>query len=118
MPIIRAGLPASGFYTVAHALGMSGEILAGKLNVPVRTLRHQKKKDALLSPANTEKLVRVARIQQLARSVFSTDQAVAQWLNTPAPALEGLAPIDLVDTDIGGREVEAVLQGIAYGNVM
>ena len=54
----------------------------------------------------------------MARSIFSTDAAVAEWLNAPAPALNGIKPIDLVDTDTGAREIEAVLHGIAYGNVM
>lgn len=63
-------------------------------------------------------MVRIARIQTLARSIFSTDAAVAEWLNAPAPALHGIKPIDLVDTDTGAREIEAVLHGIAYGNVM
>jgi uncharacterized protein (DUF2384 family) len=32
--------------------------------------------------------------------------------------LGGHAPIDLLDTDVGAQEVEALLNGIAYGNVM
>lgn len=76
------------------------------------------KKKVRLSAENSEKLVRIARIQTLARSIFSTDAAVAEWLNAPAPALNGIKPIDLVDTDTGAREIEAVLHGIAFGNVM
>ena len=58
------------------------------------------------------------RVHNLARKVFTTDSAVAQWLESSAPALNGQRPLDLLDTDIGSREVEALLQGIAYGNVM
>ena len=70
------------------------------------------------SPENTGKLVRIARIQTLARAIFSADAAVAEWLNAPAPALNGIKPIDLVDTDTGAHEIEAILHGIEYGNVM
>jgi putative toxin-antitoxin system antitoxin component (TIGR02293 family) len=63
-------------------------------------------------------LVRIARVHREARKIFTTDEAVSQWLRSPAPALDGLAPIDMLDTDMGAREVEAVLNGIAYGNVM
>jgi putative toxin-antitoxin system antitoxin component (TIGR02293 family) len=67
---------------------------------------------------NPEKLIRIAHLQRQARKIFRTNEAVLQWLASPAPALGGLAPIDRLDTDTGAREVEAVLNGIAHGNVM
>jgi putative toxin-antitoxin system antitoxin component (TIGR02293 family) len=116
--MIRVGLPAIAFDGVAHALSLTTDQLASKLGISARTIRHQREKAIRLSPENTEKLVRIARVQRLARKIFTTDEAVSQWLASPAPAIEGLAPIDLLDTDVGAREVEAVLNGIAYGNVM
>ena len=116
--VIRAGLPASAFVGVAVALDLTVDELAAKLGVSPRTIRDQRKKLSRLSSENTEKLVRIARIQHQARKVFTTDGAVSDWLTSPAPALEGTKPIDLLDTDFGARELEAVLNGIAYGNVM
>ncbi len=116
--VIRAGLPARAFAGVAEVLHLTVDELAGKLGVSARTIRDQQKKLARLSSENTGKLVRIARIQHQARKIFSTNEAVSGWLSSPAPALEGALPIDLVDTDLGAREVEAVLNGIAYGNVM
>ncbi len=116
--VIRAGLPARAFVGVAEVLHLTVDELAGKLGVSARTIRDQQKKLARLSSENTGKLVRIARIQHQARKIFSTNEAVSGWLSSPAPALEGALPIDLVDTDLGAREVEAVLNGIAYGNVM
>jgi len=116
--VIRAGLPARAFVGVADVLYLTVDELAGKLGVSPRTIRDQRKKLARLSSENTEKLVRIARIQHQARKIFSTNEAVSGWLRSPAPALEGSLPIDLLDTDLGAREVEAVLNGIAYGNVM
>jgi len=116
--LIRVGLPAGSFDAAAKVLYLSVDELAAKLWISPRTLLYQRKKKVRLSSERTEKLVRIARIQTLARSIFSTDAAVAEWLNAPAPALNGIKPIDLVDTDTGAREIEAVLHGIAYGNVM
>ena len=115
---IRAGLPARAFVGVADALNLTVDQLAGILGVSPRTIRDQRKKLARLSSENTEKLVRIVRVQQQARKVFSTDEAASDWLTSPAPALEGAKPIDLLDTDLGAREVEGILNGIAYGNVM
>jgi putative toxin-antitoxin system antitoxin component (TIGR02293 family) len=116
--VIRTGLPAGAFAGVAKALSLTIDELAAKLGISPRTLRDQRKRIGRLSVENTEKLVRIARIHQLARKVFTTDQAVSQWLAATAPALDGLKPIDLLDTDTGAREVEAVLNGIAFGNFM
>jgi putative toxin-antitoxin system antitoxin component (TIGR02293 family) len=115
---IRAGLPARAFVGVADALNLTVDELAGILGVSPRTIRDQRKKFGRLSSENTEKLVRMVRIQQQARKIFSTDEAASDWLTSPAPALGGAKPMDLLDTDLGAREVESILSGIAYGNVM
>ena len=116
--VIRSGLPARAFVGVANVLDLSVDELAKKLGVPPRTIRHQRKKATRLSSANTEKIVRTARVLHLAKKIFSTNGAISGWLNSPAPALDGARPIDLLDTGLGAREVEAVLNGIAYGNVI
>jgi putative toxin-antitoxin system antitoxin component (TIGR02293 family) len=115
---IRAGLPARAFVGVADAFDLTVDELAGILGISPRTIRDQRKKLGRLSSENTEKLVRMARIQKQARKVFSTDEAASGWLSSPAPALEGAKPIDLLDTDLGAREVESILSGMVYGNVM
>jgi len=51
-----------------------------------------------------------------ARTIFSDDPSVVTWLNTESPALNGVKPIDLLDTDVGAAEVEGLILGLAYGN--
>jgi len=116
--LIRGGLPSGAFDVAAKTLALTRAELASKLGISARTLRDQRKRKVRLSPENTEKLVRVARIQALGRTLFSTDAAVAEWLSSPAPALDGTKPIDLLDTETGARAIESVLHGLAYGNVM
>jgi putative toxin-antitoxin system antitoxin component (TIGR02293 family) len=118
VPVIRAGLPASAYTVLSKVLGLTEAQLGSKLGISPRTISHQRRLRARLSPESTQKLVRGARIQQLGRKIFRTDQAVSQWLASPAQALGGQAPIDLLDTDVGAQEVVALLNGIAYGNVM
>ena len=115
---IRSGLPAAAFDGVARVFSLSGVDLAASLGISVRTVHDQRKRRVRLSREITEKLVRAARVHALARKIFSTDEAVSHWLASPAPSLGGQPPFALLDTDIGARDVESVLQGIAYGNVM
>lgn len=115
---IRRGLPPTAIADVARALSMSSTDLAAKLGLPARRGPSQRKKSPRLSREDTEKLVRAAHLQRQARKIFITDEAAAQWLASPAPALDGMAPLDLLDTGFGAREVEAVLSGIAHGNVL
>jgi len=115
---IRRGIPARSFAEVAAKVRLSKQDLAMKLGLAQRTMTRKQGAGARLTADETEKIMRVVRIQNLARKLFTDDDATAEWLRTPAPALKGTAPIDLLDTDMGAREVEALILGIAHGNVI
>lgn len=51
----------------------------------------------------------------LARSIYSTDQAIHEWLAAPAIGLGGRRPQDLLATMTGSRQVERLLQSMAHG---
>jgi putative toxin-antitoxin system antitoxin component (TIGR02293 family) len=112
---IRHGLPASMFDQIAATLGLSTSLLAAKLGIARRTLTRKHGMGAPLSAEVSEKVLRVARICNLARSLFATDQAISQWLFKPDGALGDVAPIDLLDTELGAREVEALVRSLTYG---
>lgn len=118
VPVLRRGLAPRSVDDVAKSYGMTTEQFAAKAGIAIRTLRHRRAKGQMLSTEHSEKVLRAARIQRLAKRIFTTDVAVAAWMQTPAPALDGALPIDLLDTEIGARLVEDVLGGIAYGNVL
>ncbi len=115
---IRTGLPASAFGWVAVALGLPKNALAHKLGIITRTIDRRLTRRQALSPEVSEKLVRVVRTIALLNKLFTDQAARVQWLNSPAPALNHAKPIDLLDTDVGARQVEGVIQGVLYGNVM
>ena len=116
--LIRKGLPASLFTEMAKFLGLSSAALAEKLGISSATLPEPGKGNQVLSAAVSEKLVRVAKHVDLGRKIFMDYESAAKWLTRPAPALNGVTPIDLMDTEFGAREVEGLLQGIAFGHVM
>jgi len=115
LPLVRHGLPAGMFEQVAAALGLSSTSLAAKLGIARRTVTRKRGNGAPLSSETSEKLLRVARIRNLARLVFTTDEALSEWLSKSDTAFGNMAPLDLLDTDLGAREVESLLQSIAHG---
>lgn len=112
---VRRGLPANMFEQLAAALGLSSSVLAEKLGVARRTLSRKQGSGAPLPVDVSEKVLRVARIRNLARQVFASDRAVGEWLFKRDSALGSLAPIDILDTEVGGREVEELLLSLAHG---
>jgi putative toxin-antitoxin system antitoxin component (TIGR02293 family) len=115
LPLVRHGLPAAMFEQVAATLGLSSTSLAAKLGIARRTVTRKRGNGAPLSSETSEKLLRVARIRNLGRLLFSTDQAVSEWLSKTDTALGDMAPIDVLDTDLGAREVENLLRSLAHG---
>ena len=112
---IRRGLPASMFDQIAATLGLSTSVLAAKLGIARRTLVRKHGTGAPLSSEASEKVLRVARICNLARALFATDEAISQWLFKADSALGNAAPIDLLDTELGAREVEALVRSLSHG---
>jgi len=115
LPQIRVGLPAQMFEQVASSLGLSTTALAEKLGIARRTLTRKLGSGQPLSKEASEKILRVARVRNLAAQLFKTDEAIAQWMFKPDAALGEAAPIDLLDTDVGAREVEDLLRALAHG---
>ena len=115
LPLVRQGLPAVMFDQVAATLGLSSTSLAAKLGIARRTVSRKRGNGAPLSSETSEKLLRVARIRNLGRLLFSTDEALSEWLSKTDTALGNMAPIDLMDTDLGAREVENLLQSLTHG---
>lgn len=116
MQRIRNGLPAESFVQAAEKLGVSQEILATKLGLVARTLNRKRKARENLSAQESERILRVVRVWNRARTLFRSDDAIAEWLLRPSASLDHAAPLDLLDTDIGTAEVEGLITGLAYGN--
>lgn len=58
---------------------------------------------------------RTAKVLEHAESVFDNEQDAVEWLSTPNPSLSGRAPLSLLDTDAGAREVDDVLTRLEFG---
>lgn len=112
---IRAGLPVAALEHMARDLALEPAEQAKVLAVSVRTLQRLGKQRGRLDAAASDRLVRLARIYTEAAWLFEDDDKAARWLRTGNPALNGEAPLALLDTDVGTRRVEAVLDRLRHG---
>lgn len=112
---VREGLPLSAL----DRLIADGAITEAEIEahfIPRRTLYARRQK-GMLSREQSDLIVRLARVQAMAEDVFGRRQDAHAWMREKNGALEGHAPLTLLDTEEGGRLVEAVLGRIAYGIV-
>ena len=113
--LTREGIPASVVPALAEDLGMDRGVLAKTVGVAERTLVRRLGARARLSKDESDRVVRFARVVAQAGETLGDKAKAAHWLQSPNRALSGRKPLELLDTDAGVREVEAVLGRINYG---
>lgn len=112
--LLRRGLPFDALEAFVHALGVSTATVIKVLGLAPRTVARRKEKRTL-TPAESDRLYRLARVVSRAVEVLGTLEKAKQWLERPARALGGEPPLSLLDTDIGAHQVEAILGRIEHG---
>lgn len=113
--LVRKGLPAASITVLADRLHLRNAVLSRKLGIPQRTLTRRLSEGSLLTAAESDRMIRVARILAHAVEMIGEQEKAIEWLQTPNRALGGERPLDQLDTDVGARMVEDVLGRIAYG---
>ena len=106
--LVSNGLPFRSLRAVAERYPEPYRRRIEQLVVP-RTTLQRREASGVLSPEESERLERVARLSALAEYVWESRDAAQQWLTTPLPLLRNEAPLDLAATDLGARRVEDVL---------
>jgi putative toxin-antitoxin system antitoxin component (TIGR02293 family) len=113
--LVRTGLPAGSVSALAQKLHLGNGVLSRKLGIPQRTLTRRLSHGSLLTCAESDRTVRMARIYANAVEMIGDEDKAIEWLDTPNRALGGEKPLDHLDTDTGARMVEDILGRIAYG---
>ncbi len=113
LPYVREGLPLA---VVDQALADGRISLAelDRLAVPRKTLAHRRGMGCL-TPDQSDRFSRLLRIVEEAEATFGDSGKAHMWLRRPTTLLDGEAPLDRLDTDIGTRQVEAMLGRISFG---
>lgn len=99
---------------LAKNMGLSSERVAAIVGIPKRTLA-RRKIEKRFTPEESERLLRGARVFAHTLNLFDgiRDDAVAWLVNFQRPF--GKAPVELIHTETGTREVERVIGALEHG---
>lgn len=111
---IKAGLPYRALEALQHRLALTLPETAAILHTPPRTLA-RRKRERRLHAAESDRLVRFARLAAHAVDVFGSEAKAALWLRRPNRALNGDVPLHILDTELGMALVDEILSRIEYG---
>lgn len=111
---IREGL-ATDIIDEILARGVVSREQLHQLVIPRRTLDHRRKAGARLTPAESERALRVERVISHALDTFGDSERARSYMSKPMSRFRGLSCIEMLDTDIGARLVEDLLTRIDYG---
>ena len=114
IPLVRRGLPVASVDSIVRLTRIAQTEMAQALAIPERTLA-RRKREGVLSPEESAKFVRFARVVERAEEVFEDSSASLAWLKLVNPSLGGVTPLSLMDTDIGASTVLDTLGRIEHG---
>jgi len=112
---VERGLPRLALRRVAEQLAGGDKAKIALLEwgvVPKTTLERREEQ---LSPQESERTERVARLLVHARRALGTEAEARDFMTKPHPRLDGRSPIDAAKTDLGTRRVEQILNALEYG---
>ena len=115
LELVREGLPFSMLEELTVAIGAAQKELAQVVGIPATTLG-RRKRAGRLTPAESDRLVRIARLTDMVLALMRGDTAAAQrWLSTPQEILDDETPLHRASTETGGREVEQLIGRLRHG---
>lgn len=110
---VRNRLPLSVLKGLAEA-GLTDQEIE-LFVIPQRTRRHRAEKKQPLTIDESDRAVRLLRVQTIAEDTFGDTEKANRWLRQPLMELAGEAPLIVAQTEAGARVVETILAKIAWG---
>jgi putative toxin-antitoxin system antitoxin component (TIGR02293 family) len=112
--VIQVGLPVQELKDLQASLAVPMEQLVPMLGISKATL-HRRIAGGRLGPAESDRIVRFARLMRKAVEVMESEENARSWLTSPQFGLGGAVPLEYAETEVGAREVEDLLGRIEYG---
>jgi putative toxin-antitoxin system antitoxin component (TIGR02293 family) len=110
---VRNRLPLAALKGLSQA-GLTEQEIE-RFVIPQRTRRHRADKEQPLTVDESDRAVRLLRMQTIAEETFGDTAKANRWLRRPLTELAGEPPLVLAQTEVGARVVETILAKIAWG---
>ena len=111
---IERGLPLSVLEEFSAYSGIPVKDLLTAV-IPPRTLKHRRERKQPLSPEESDRLARVARMYELAVNVYGDREDGKEFLLRPKRRFDERTPIEIMRTERGGAAVQEMLIQLAEG---
>lgn len=112
--MIKQGLPKNALREVVSHLQRDTHARSQLMDRLVPKATYKRRKN-LLSPSESERIERLARVIATAEYIWDDPDMARQFLQTPHPLLDQQTPCDAAMTELGARQVEEILWKIFYG---
>jgi putative toxin-antitoxin system antitoxin component (TIGR02293 family) len=111
---VERGLPKATLRIVVQRVfpDASGQRAMMRRIVPEATYKRRRDR---LSPAESERTERFARVVAIAEDVWQDREQARRFLTTPHPEIGGKTPVEAALTELGARQAEEVMARIVYG---
>jgi putative toxin-antitoxin system antitoxin component (TIGR02293 family) len=111
---VERGLPKVTLRNVVRHVftGSSEQRLLMHRIVPEATYKRRRER---LSPAESERTERLARVVAMAEEVWQDRAQARRFLTAPHAEIGGKSPLDAALTELGARQAEEVMARILYG---
>jgi putative toxin-antitoxin system antitoxin component (TIGR02293 family) len=110
---VRNRLPLLALKGLSQA-GLSDQEIE-RFVIPQRTRRHRADRHQPLTVEESDRAVRLLRIQSLAEESFADIAKANVWLRRPLAELDGETPLTIAGTEAGAHVIETILAKIAWG---
>jgi putative toxin-antitoxin system antitoxin component (TIGR02293 family) len=112
---IDEGLSYRAFKRFQRNIYLTNSGLAELVQISTRTL-NRRKHAGRLEPDESDRLVRISRVYGKALELFEgDDEAARAWIARKQVGLGGAAPLELLKSEVGAREVENLIGRLEHG---
>jgi putative toxin-antitoxin system antitoxin component (TIGR02293 family) len=115
--LVRGGVDAGVLVSASEYFNMPRAQFVRIMGMSPATAERKIKNHSLLGPVESERLERLAIIEDAAEKVFGSAELGKAWMLQKNLAL-GDTPLAMLDTGTGAGEVKKVLASIAYGGAV
>ena len=111
---VETGLPLDALNRFAESSGLTWTEIYDVV-IAARTLKHRRSRKESLSRDESDKLARLMRVHDQAVHVFGETERALWWLREPEAQFDERTPLQMTQTEFGGRLVEEALVQIDEG---